>query len=78
MNELILREFNENQVVYNYLPEGKGSPGEVIYNFMSGETIISERAQNDNYGRYGQYAVRRITEYIDKQNLPMKAIQAWN
>ena len=77
MNELILKEFNSERIVYLYLPEGLGKPGEIVFNIGTKQANISERAQNDEFGRYGHNAMRRVTEYFTKNNLPMKAIQAW-
>jgi len=77
MNELILKEFNEKRIIYSYLPEGDGKPGEIFVDMETGKIVIAERAQNDEFGRYGHNAARRVTEYYEKKNLPMKAIQAW-
>ena len=77
MNELILKEYGEDRIVYFYLPEGKGKPGKIVVDIASGETSIAARAQNDESGSYGHKAVRRVNEYFVKKNLPMKAIQAW-
>ena len=77
MNELVLKEFNDDRIVYLYIPEGKGESGRIIFDTSTGEAAVAERAQNDEFGRYGHNATRRVKEYVVKKNLPMNAIQAW-
>ena len=78
MNKLILKEYTEERVVYLYLPEGKGEPGEVVYDFKNKESSVITRASQDQYGRYGHNASRKIKEYIGEDYLPIHAFQAWN
>ncbi|MDR1736169.1 MAG: hypothetical protein LBR85_04780 [Oscillospiraceae bacterium] len=77
MNRLKLIEYDPVQVVYQYVPEGQGEPGEVVFDFLTGAATVKKRAQNDEFGKYGHKATRRISEYVEKKNLPMDAIQAW-
>ena len=77
MNELILKEMNSERVVYSYKPDGKGTPGEIIYDFGTGEVAVSARASEDEYGRYAHKGGKRISVYIKEKNLPMRDIQAW-
>ena len=77
MNKLKLVEYNLDHVVYEYIPEDKGEPGEILFNIITGVATVSKRAQNDEFGRYGHNATRRIAEYVENKNLPMDAIQAW-
>ncbi len=77
MNKLKLIEFGPKQVVYQYVPEDKGEPGEVTFDFLTGAATVKKRAQNDRFGKYGHNASRRISEYVEKKNLPMDAVQAW-
>jgi hypothetical protein len=77
MNKLILKECNGERVVYLYLPEGQGEPGEVVYDIKSQETQVVVRASNDQYGRYGHNASRKMKEYVGEDYLPMHAYQAW-
>jgi hypothetical protein len=77
MNELILKEFSSQKVVYQYLPEGKGEPGEIVYVFGRGNAEVVETASDDEFGSYAHKALNRVSEYINKNNLPMRAIQAW-
>ena len=77
MNELILKEMNSNRVVYQYKPDGKGTPGEIIYHLGTGEIDVSSRASGDECGRYAHKAGKRVSVYIEEKNLPMRDIQAW-
>ena len=77
MNELTLKEYNANRVVYQYLPEGSGEPGEIAYDIDTHEATVIIRASEDQYGRYGHNATRKVKEYIKREILPLTAIQAW-
>ncbi len=77
MNKLRLVEFSMDRVVYEYIPEDKGEPGEILFNIITGEATVRKRAQNDEFGRYGHNATRRVAEYMENKNLPLDAIQAW-
>jgi hypothetical protein len=77
LNTLELKEFNGNQVVYYYQPEGKGVAGEVIYVFSTGEPETIRRAENDVSGRYAHMAENKVKEYVNKNNLPIKSTQMW-
>ena len=77
MNELILKEYCNDRVVYQYLPEGKGIPGEIVYYIKAQEASIISRASEDQHGRYGHNATRKIKEYVRREILPLSAIQAW-
>jgi len=77
MNKLKLIEYNAKHVVYQYIPEDKGDPGEIVFDLLTGEAMVNKRAQNDEFGKYGHNATRRVAEYVEKKNLPIDAIQAW-
>ena len=77
MNELILKEMNSERIVYFYKPDGKGAPGEIIYDLGVGEVSVASRAAGDENGRYAHKAGRRVCTYIEEKNLPMRDIQAW-
>jgi hypothetical protein len=77
MNRLKLKEYNNERVVYNYLPEDDGEPGEVVYDVETKEATVITRASRDLHGRYGHNASRKIKEYIGEDYLPINAIQAW-
>ena len=78
MNELTLKEYNTERVVYLYLPEGDGVPGEIAYDNITKEATVLTRASKDEFGRYGHNASRKLKEYIREDYLPIHAIQAWN
>ena len=78
MNELTLKEYNTERVVYLYLPEGDGVPGEVTYDNITKEATVIVRASKDEFGRYAHNALRKLKEYIGEDYLPIHAIQAWN
>ena len=77
MNELKLKEYNGERIVYLYIPEGDGKPGEIIYDIKTKEATVTTRAANDIYGKYGHNATRKIKEYIGREILPLTATQAW-
>jgi hypothetical protein len=79
MNELLLKEFSGERVVYLYKPEGKGEAGEVVYSFATKDAKVVKKAEEDATGRYGHNATRRIRECVEeKHNLPIHTIQAWS
>ena len=78
MNELILKEYSAGRVVYHYLPEGDGEPGEVACDTKTKETTVLTRASKDKHGRYGHNASRKVQEYLGNDYLPLHAYQAWN
>lgn len=77
MNKLKLLEYNSERVVYQYIPEDKGEPGEIVFDILAGVAKVEKRAANDEFGKYGHNATRRVSEYIKNKNLPLDAIQAW-
>ena len=77
MNELILKEMNFEYIVYLYKPNGEGEPGEIIYDRKNNETHIMEKAPADETGYFARKAERKVKECVEKNNLPIKCIQAW-
>ncbi len=77
MNELLLKEYTSEYVKYLYKPDGKGEYGEVIYSFANNEAKVSKQSKDDEIGRYGYKAAAKIKECVDRNNLPIKFIQAW-
>jgi hypothetical protein len=79
VNELKLKEYSTEKVVYTYLPEGKGECGEVVYTFDNRNASVIKLASEDSNGRYGHKAALRLKEYVEeKQNLPINTVQAWS
>ena len=77
MNELILKEMNLDYIVYLYKPEGKGTPGEIMYDLKKGEAITLSKSPEDEFGSYAYKAGKKVKECVKENNLPMKFIQAW-
>lgn len=77
MNQLELKEYSKEQIVYIYRPEGEGEGGEVIYRFADKCAVIGKQAADDEFGRYAHKAVLKVEECVKKNNLPIKVIQAW-
>jgi hypothetical protein len=77
VNKLKLIEYNSERVIYQYIPEDKGEPGEVAVDILTGKAVVKKRAMYDETGKYGHNATRRVAEYIANNNLPIDAIQAW-
>ena len=73
MNELELKEMNSERVVYSYKPDGKGTPGEIIYILGTGEIAVSARASGDEHGRYAHKAGKRISLYVCSREEPSDA-----
>lgn len=78
MNLLKLFEANQERVIYSYQPDGEGEPGQVAYLFADGKASVLRTAPDDTGGRYAFKACKRVEECIQKNNLPIKFIQAWN
>lgn len=76
MNKLFLKEFNEKRIVYLYQPEGRGSYGEIEYNFDEKAAKITKRAE-ENSAWHDNKAIFKVEECVDKKNLPMELTQAW-
>jgi hypothetical protein len=77
MNQLKLLEYTLERVVYQYIPENKGEPGEIVFYIPTKKATVQKRAANDEFGRYGYNATRRVAEYVENNNLPISAVQAW-
>ena len=76
MNELKLKEFTNERVVYLYQPEGKGEYGEVAFVFADGEARVVKKAEEAS-DWYASKALSKIEECVRENNLPIKFIQAW-
>jgi hypothetical protein len=78
MNKLILKEYSNGKVVYEYQPEGKGDFGEVFFDVSSSEGKLLKRAAEDtNMNVYGQKALLKVEELVHKNNIPLQCTQAW-
>ena len=77
MNELVLREMNQDHVLYLYQPEGKGEYGEILYSFSERKARAKKMALEDISGRYALKACYKVEECVSKNNLPIRFTQAW-
>ena len=78
MNIMRLKEATQGYVVYFYLPESQGEPGEVRMNIGDEKAFVLTRASNDNSAEhYGYKAARAVTECIESNNIPLKFTNAW-
>jgi hypothetical protein len=78
MNVLKLKEYSAGQLVYEYQPEGKGEFGEVFFDIPKKEGKLLKRASEDNpAATYGQKALLKLEELIQKNNIPLQCTQAW-
>lgn len=78
MNKLKLKARDADRIVYEYLPEGRGTPGEVTYIFTDREATVSKRASEDTANNYyGEKAVFRLEDYVAMGDYPDTATQAW-
>jgi len=78
MNILELFEMNRERIVYSYQPDGEGESGKVAYLFADGKASVLSKAPDDTGGRYAFKACKRVEECVQKNNLPIKFIQAWH
>ena len=77
MNELKLKEMNEDRIIYLYQPEGSGEYGEIVYKFSDGNTEVVKQSKDDEYGRYAHKAELKVKDCVRRNNLPLKCTQAW-
>ena len=78
MNILELFEMTKEHIIYLYRPEGRGEGGKVIYHFADKKAIVYQQATDDEFGRYAHKASLKVEECVDKNNLPLRLVQAWN
>jgi len=83
MNKLKLKTANQESVVYLYIPEGKGEPGEILVNLPTGEATVTSPATEDysvagTYYYYGHKAAKAIVRcVVETKNLPLEFTNAW-
>jgi len=77
MNELVLKELNDNRILYLYHPNGEESFGEIEYLFSDKRARVAKKANNDETGYYARKATRKVEECVEGNNLPIKFVQAW-
>ncbi len=77
MNKLVLKEMNDDRILYLYYPEGRTAFGEIEYLFDKMQAQVVRRADTDDTGYYGNKAMFKVEECVVKNNLPMRFTQAW-
>lgn len=77
MNELYLKNYNGNEMVYEYQPEGKGDKGIIAYSFAKKAASIQKVAVGDSSQYYARMAADAVTQIADKNNIPRVYTQAW-
>jgi len=76
MNTFKLKEHNDDYVSYLYRPEDRGEWGEILYIFAKGFAKIVKRA-SENSSRHDGHAISQVEKFVEKQEFPQKATQAW-
>ena len=77
MNILTLKFFDDDVILYEYQPEGKGEKGIISYNKKNGAFHVEKSAEEDNKaGYYAKMAQSKIANIVDKKSLPMECVQA--
>jgi hypothetical protein len=77
VNRLILKEMNDNRIIYLYYPNGGEAFGEVEYLFSEKQAHISKKAKDDETCYFANKAVLKVEKYVEGNTLPLKAVQAW-
>lgn len=77
MNELYLKKYTENEIVYEYQPEGKGDRGIVAYSFDKKSASIQKVATSDINQYYARMATSAVAQIANKNNIPRVYTQAW-
>jgi hypothetical protein len=78
MNLLKLKEYHDGRLIYEYLPEGKGESGEVLYDVANMRGQLLKKATGDSQASsYGQKALLKVEELVRRNNIPIQCTQAW-
>jgi hypothetical protein len=77
VNQLVLKEMNDNRIIYFYHPNGEETFGEIEYLFAEKQARIARKADNDESGYFAHKATRKVEECVGKNNLPLNLTQAW-
>jgi hypothetical protein len=76
MNIMVLKEINDEYVIYLYQPEGRGEYGEVKYSFIDKESKITVRAGEKSVW-HDNKALYKIEKLAESNTFPEEFIQAW-
>jgi hypothetical protein len=78
MNLLKLKEYSAGRLVYEYQPEGRGESGEVLFNIPEMHGDLLKKAEEDSdTALYGQKALLKVEELVQRNNIPLTCTQAW-
>ncbi|GHU18484.1 hypothetical protein FACS1894163_10530 [Spirochaetia bacterium] len=78
MNLLKLKEYHDGTLVYEYQPEGKGESGEVLFDIANMQGRLLKKAADDSPASgYGQKALLKVEELVQRNNIPIQCTQAW-
>jgi hypothetical protein len=78
VNILKLKEYGGGRIIYEYQPEGKGEFGEVFFDISAMEGKLIKKAAEDSIAStYGEKALLKVEELVQKNNIPLKCTQAW-
>lgn len=78
MLRLELVENTQEEIVYNYFPEGESEYGTISINKVTGELDIKKISTNDAHKRYLFHAVSRIEKYHVENKYLERDMAAWN
>ena len=79
MIKLKLKIATQEYVEYYYIPEDKGTPGEIRTIISNNDTSIIRHTETDNFaGRYAFKASKAIEGCVERKIFPLEFIQAWN
>ena len=68
---------NEQELVFNYHPEGNSEFGTIVVNKRSEELHLLHDAENDEFGIYKVHAVSKIKEYLQNKVFLKETTVAW-
>lgn len=72
-----LLQENENELLYEYFPEGGDASGIVAYNKKSGICDIRKLSDADKHQRYALKLFKRIREFASGGSFKNEGIIAW-
>lgn len=77
MNILRLKFFDDDIILYEYQPEGKGVGGIITHNKKDNTTEITKTAVEDEDNYYAQMAKSKVVAIVSNKSLPLECVQAW-
>ena len=78
MNKLKLKIATQEYVIYFYIPEGEGTPGEIRMDIGAEEANVVSCASKDNSAKhYGYKASKAVKQCVKEKNFPLEFTQAW-